>query len=488
MGSFSQVTRKATSSVKWSTLMEAVSRTASPIIYVILARLLAPEDFGVLATALIAVTFSQIFWEAGLGKALIQTKEPPDRAANVVFWSNLVLSGGVYGILFLAAPWLAEFFDSPPSKLVLRILGLQIIIGSAATVQQALFERDLGFRQLFWIKLVTAFFPALFSIPMAILGCGVWALVAGALAGSVLDAILLWQRSFWRPTLDYDWLMARRLFRFGAWVFAESLIAWFMMWGDNLIVGGFLGVEDLGVYRIGCSISVIVYGLILNPFLPVLYPAFSRMQDDPESLKEVFRKANRVVISLALPAGVLFLLTGTEWADFIFGEKWHGLGFVMSVLGFMHGMAWLVGINPDLYRAMGRPDVITKLSFAVGIFYLPAFLVAAPFGLHVFTVVRLCLAAASIPVHLYLAGRMLKVSPFYLWTDGRPMFLAALSMFVAILVVKGPLVVAGGPNGAPLVVMILSGLGLGIYGGMIWLLDRDFVLQTKGLLRRAIGI
>jgi PST family polysaccharide transporter len=481
------ITGKAVGSLKWSALMEVVSRTAQPIIFVILARLLAPNDFGVVATAMIAISFSQMFWDAGLSKALIQTQEAPEDAAHVVFWTNVVLGLLIYLLLFFTAPAIALFFNSPASGPVLRVLGIQIVIASLTSVQQALFVRDLDFRGLFWIKLFTAFIPGIFSIPLALYGYGVWALVAGSLAGQVINLYLLWNKSAWRPQFRYDVVLARSLFSFGFWVLLESFGAWLIVWGDNLIVGRFLGVHDLGVYRTGWMLVTIIFSLVLNPFLPVLYPTFSRLQDDLPALKNTFHKVNRVVFALALPMGTGLLLVGPETAALLFGEKWQGLGFVLSVLGFMCGIGWLVGINAELYRAMGIPDMNTKLMYFTLLYYLPVYYISAQFGLEYFTMARFVVALVAIPIHIYLCVKILGVSPIYLWQEGKPMILSTICMTVGVAALKWGIL--------PFMPIPYAFLSLGaficagciIYLGCLWLLDRSFILQTSTLLKRAVA-
>jgi len=465
--------------------MEMVSRTASPILFVILARLLTPTDFGILATTMVAISFAQMFCDAGLGRALVQTRETPGDAAHIVFWTNLLLGALFYGMLFIFAPALAVFFDSPESVVVLRVLGLQVVIASFSSVQQALFVRDLDFQSLFWIKLLTALIPGLFSIPMAYFGCGVWALVAGSLAGQIFNGFLLWRRSNWRPKFTYNKKLARSLFTFGLWVLMESLGAWLILWGDNLILGRFLGVHDLGVYRTGWMLVTILFGLTLNPFLPILYPAFSRLQDELPALKRAFHKVNRIVIALALPMGAGVFLVGQEAADLLFGQKWQGLGFVVGTLGFMHGIGWLVGINPELYRAMGRPDMNTKLMFAALLYYLPAYYLAAQRGLETFAVTRLVVALVAMPIHIYLCTKMLSVSPFYLWQEGKPMMLSTLAMAFGIAVLKwGVWPMINFPHLSLSVAILITTGGI-IYVGCLFWLDRDFVLQTRMLIRKA---
>jgi O-antigen/teichoic acid export membrane protein len=265
----------------------------------------------------------------------------------------------------------------------------------------------------------------------------------------------------------------------------ESFGAWLILWGDNLIVGRFLGVHDLGVYRTGWMLVTILFGLTLNPFLPVLYPAFSRLQDDLPALKNAFHKVNRVVIALALPIGIGLLLVGPEAANLLFGQKWQGLGFVLGALGLMNGIGWLVGTNAELYRAMGRPDINTKLTFAALLYYLPAYYFAAQSGLETFAVTRLAVALVAMPIHIYLCAKLLCVSPLYLWQEGKPMMLSTMAMALVVAILKwGILPMINFPH-VSIVIAVLLGSGYLIYFVCLWLLDRPFVLKTKEMIEKA---
>lgn len=478
------ITQKATRSVKWSALTEMVARTAAPIVTVILARLLTPVDFGVVATAMIAISFAQMFWDSGLSKALIQTNEAPEEAAQVVFWTNVTLGVTIYALLFIMAPRVGVFFNSPASGPVLRVLGLQIVIASLSSVQQALFVRDLNFRPLFWIKLFTAFLPGFFSIPMALYGHGVWALVAGTLAGQTANLLLLWHYSYWRPRFRYDCILARKMFNFGLWVLMEAFGGWLIMSGDALIVGKFLGVKDLGLYQTGVMIAMVIFNLVFRPLIPVLYSSFSRLQDDLPTLKNNFHKINRIVMALALPMGVGLLLVGPELVAVFFTSKWQGLGLVLRIHGLIFGLGWLVGVNPELFRAVGRPDVNTKLMGVQIIFWLPAYVLAAQAGLETFVFTRLFLVVAATPLHVYLCRRILNVSPFYLWQDGKHFMLASIAMGVGLGIIKWGLYAI--PQSLPnvLTLPLLMVMGAGIYLATLWIMDQPFIVQTSRLLRR----
>jgi len=222
--------------------------------------------------------------------------------------------------------------------------------------------------------------------------------------------------------------------------------------------------------------------------VPIMFPTFSRLQDDPCSLRNVFQKVNRMVIAFALPIGVGLLLVGPEMSTLLFGEKWQGLGQVVGILGLMHGVAWMVGLNAELYRAMGRPDVNTKLMFAQLFLYLPAFYLAAQHGLSPFVYTRLGVAVGATALHVFLCVKMLKVSPFYLWHEGKTVILSVLAMAGVVLAVKtmfqGRLHNAAGW----FVVALLIMTGMATYIGALWVLDRQFILSVRGMVKKTAQV
>lgn len=472
--------------MKWTVLTEIVSRAVSPLTFVILARILAPRDFGVVAVAQIAITFCALFWDAGLEKALIQTKEPLEKAANVVFWINVVLGLAIYCVLFVIAPSLAVFFHCPGSGSVLRILGLQIIIGSLTTVQRALFLRDLNFKKIFWAKLATAAIPAIVSIPLAFMGYGIWALVASSLAASVMNLAILWFNSSWRPRCCFDAALARGMANFGIWIVLDSFSGWFMSQGDSLVIGRFLGVRSLGFYRTGRNIIDIVFGLILNPFYPILYPAFSALHGDNDALRSFLHKANRIIMSLTLPMGTGIMCVASPLVTVALGEKWQGTEIVLSVLGLQTALGWLVAANPEIYRAVGRPDIQTKIGFISIPLYLLVYFVAAPHGLAIFVLARLGLTIVSLPIHVWMAVKLLNVPYAYLWKTGKPMILSTVFMVFVISGMKWGLAISNFVHPAIVDLIAFTVVGLVSYVGALWVLDKSFVLQTRDLVRRSL--
>lgn len=484
ISSENKITQKATQSLKWSALMEIVTRTASPIITVILARLLVPKDFGIVATAQIVISFSTMFWDAGLSRALMQTNKDPEEAAHVVFWTNLALGIFVYLLLFLSAPQVAAFFQNPASSPVLQVLGLQIIISSFSSVQRVLFVRDLNFRTLFWIKLLTAFLPGFCSIPLAFFGYGVWALVAGTLAGQLFNLVLLWRASLWRPRLKYNISIAKKLFGFGAWISAQGFASWLIMWADSVIVGRFLGVEDLGIYRTGWNIVTVVFGLVIHPFSPVMAPTFYRLQDNLPALKEAFHRVNKIIMALVIPMGVGLLFVGEEAADLLFGSKWIGLGFVLRYIGFREAISYTFCFNGTVCSAIGRPDIFAKLDYAFLFWIIPTYVLSARFGLEAFVYTRVINTIIGLLLYAYVFHRALGVSPFYLWHQGKETIISALVMGTAVWIMKSILYLSSAPKIIILASMIL--LGVNIYIATYWLLNKKFIIKIYQTIRQAV--
>jgi PST family polysaccharide transporter len=352
-------------------------------------------------------------------------------------------------------------------------------------VQRSLFRRNLDFRRLFWVKLTTATIPGCFSIPLALYGYGVWALVAGYLAGSFMELVLLWWMSPWCPSFNLSLQQVKKIYGFSRWVFLESLTEWVFGSGDKIIVGKLIGINALGLYQVGCSIVFPLFSLILSFVLPVLYSTLSRLQDDNVSLTEVFNKMNRLVILVSVPMGVGLFLMGPQLASALFGDKWAGLGWTISLLGLAEGLGWPVSINHELFRAIGRPDLNPKLMLLVTSYYLPINLIGALYSLDAFLITRLVTSVIAIPIHGYLCSVILKISPLYLWQNGKTIIFASLAMASTVFVANILNSYYIDSNSNILSLAAITSIAIITYFGTLWIFDRQFIYQVKMLVKRS---
>ncbi len=479
----------ATRSVKWSGLMEILSRIITPVIYIILAKLLGPKDFGIAATAIMTVSFSILLLDTGLGKALIQTKEELKKTSDVAFWVSIFLGLIIYLVIFLSAPYLAYFFDSPESLSVIRVLGIQIIFDSLSSVQQALYMREFAFRRLFLVTVGSTIISGIFSISLAYSGYGVWAIVAGSLCGSLIKFILLWVNSTWRPSFRFDIGIFKKFGAFAGWVVGESILAWLFIWGDSFIVGKYMGVETLGIYRMGCMIANMIFGLFFNPLIPVFYSLLCSLNNNIENMFSVFQKLNKILIAISLPAGIGLYFVSPQIELAFFGDKWVGLHTIIGLFGLTLGFTWMVGLNNEVFRAIGRPEMTTKMLFFAALFYFPVFLASAPYGLETFLQCRLAVSLIiGIPLNAFILSRIFHINLLYLWHNSKNTIISSIFMVVVILIYKyNNFKIPYHANGIKELI-IIPAIGSATYIFSLFLLDRFFFTDTIKLLKKSMSI
>jgi PST family polysaccharide transporter len=399
-----------THALKWSFAAELASKAIQPLVFIILARMMTPEDFGVMAAAAMVISFSQIFWEAGMGKALIQRQTDVDAAADAAFRINIVL-GAVLACLLLAAagPIARSMFGDVRVAAVLQVMTVQIVLGAVSSVHTALLQKAMRFRALFWIRFATVGLPGLASIPLAWGGMGYWALVAGTLAGQAVQVAMLWRMSPWRPRRSFDPAVARDLARFGAWVGASGLLAWSYSWLDSLVVGMFLGSHELGLYRTGNQIAIMIFGLIFGPVVPVLYSHLARLGEDRGRLGDEFEKIVRMLAAIGIPVAFTVFAVAEPLSQVVFGDRWQGIGFVLGVLALSHGIAWTVGLNGEIYRAAGRPNLETLAMGLPLVAYVALYITAVAHGFDTFVWSRLLAMTIGLAFQFFLLRRYLGI-------------------------------------------------------------------------------
>lgn len=428
------LSHRARHAFKWSILGEAATKIIGPLSFLILARLLVPEDFGVVAAATVVISFSQVFSDAGLAKALIQRRDRTEESANVVFWLNLLIGAFLTILLIIFAPYIGIFFKDPRISPVVRVLSLQIIFVAFSSVQTALLQKDFKFKRLFWIRAATTFVPAFLAIPLALSGMGYWALVASSLIGQVLLSAILWLQSSWRPQFRFDRQLTKQLLTFGKWAMFSGVLGWFYGWMDAIVVGHYLGAHDMGLYRTGNIFVTTMLGLLFAPLLPVLYSLFSAQQD-VNKVAGTLLIVVRSITLISIPVAALMVVFHQEIETLLFSQQWEGIGIAIALLAATHGIAWVVGANGEAYRAIGKPHLETLAMALSLLVYLCGYLISVEYGLFVFLLTRLALVFAGLLVQIIIAKQELGI-PLMSWIENcyKPfgfIFLSSLGFFIA---------------------------------------------------------
>jgi PST family polysaccharide transporter len=424
------------SATKWSFFSELVSRLVPACTYILLIRILVPEDFGIVAVAVMIVGLSKVLTDAGLSKALIRHQEDPSSAASTVFWTNAVLGIAVYGVCFAAADGIATLFNDVRIGSVVKVQGIQILFSAMFSVHVALFQKHLDFRKLFWIRLAGSGIPSVISLVFAYIGYGYWALVIGSVIGSFFEMVLLWWLCAWRMKFIFELDLLRTLFKDGWWITLETFLGWAFAWVDLAIVARFLDIHTTGVYRTGGMIVMLLFAVLIGPVLPVLFSWFSRIQDERDRLNWVLTESTKLLSMIAFPSGcILWMLS--DYVEILFLDaKWQGVGAVIGYVGLAYGISYAVAANNEAYRAIGRADIATKLLLFSFIYYLPVYLLTVSQGLELFLMARVILACSGAFLHIYVCSLVTGLNLIELFVALRGTALAVAAMLASMALVK----------------------------------------------------
>lgn len=398
-----QLKTKAARSFKWAILYNIVPRLVTPFSTILLAALLSPDDFGLIAVFSLVIALARILVDMGLGKAVIQRKDQVEEAASISFWVCMSIAIITYGVLWAGAPLIAALYHNEKITAVIRISAFALPITALATVPKALLRRDMKFQQLFWMNTSFMILQAVLSVILAFAGMGVWAVVWGQLIGLLISTILAWTFAKWYPKLWVGLSLLGTMIRFSIWVMVSSFQDWVFQYADNAIAGIFLGVQGLGIYSLGFNFATIVPGFLTSAMGDVAYPTFCKMQDYPRQIGENLLKLEELTAAILFPFSFGLSALAPIAVTMLYGNKWPGLDFVIAMLVIMPGAGYVWALNEFAYQAVGRPQMWTKLAGFSLILLIPALWISAPYGLYPFTIVR-CIGALVLPLGNLLVG------------------------------------------------------------------------------------
>jgi teichuronic acid exporter len=320
------VTLATKSKIKWALFWNYLQKTSGQllkfVIGIALARLLDPEDFGLIAMIAIFTEFSNRVMGLGLSSAIIQKKEVDDTDCNTVFHTNLALAVLCYLSLFAAAPAIAEFYNQPALNLITRLMALNLILQAGFSIHSTLLAKSLDFKSSMRINFVASLAGGITSIYFAFSGFTVWALVFGNLVSNMLKVLQFWRHSAWKPQLSYSYTRLRTLLPFGGKVTLLGLIEVVFTNLHTVVIGKLFTSSTLGFYARANSLQKFVASGITEPLRGVIYPALSKAQNQPEAFRNTFIKTLELTVFLVFPAMMFVMIEAQPFITVLIGEKW----------------------------------------------------------------------------------------------------------------------------------------------------------------------
>ena len=367
-------------SLIWKFLERIGTQGVQFIIAIVLARLLSPTDFGLIALVTVFVTIANVFVQSGLNTALIQKKNADNLDFSTVFYSCLALAIVLYTGLFLGAPLIARLYNNQIELIpVVRVLGLMLPLGALNSIQEAYVARNMMFKKLFY-RSIGAIIPAgIFGVICAYLGFGIWSLVVQQLLNASLICVIMWFTVKWRPSLSFSFERWKGLFSFGWKLLCSALLDTCFNNLQNLIIGKMFAPASLGFYNRGDQFPKLIVSNLNASIQSVMLPSLSSMQDNKSQLKKMMRRAVVTSSFLILPLMAGIAAVATPLTLFILGEKWLPSVPFIQICCFVYAFWPIHTTNLSAINAVGRSDVFLKLEFIKKGYGLTALLLAIYF-------------------------------------------------------------------------------------------------------------
>lgn len=435
------INQRTLNAVKWSSMTEIVAKIISPITNMLLARILAPEAFGVLATVTMITSFADVFVDSGFQKFLIQheftDEEEENKYTSVAFWSNLTFAFLIWIVICVFQNPLANLVGNEGLGRVLAIASGSIPIHAMVGIQDCTIKKKLEFKKLFYVRIPAALVPLLITLPLALLGFDYWSLIIGNISGVILRSVLIMVVGGYRPHLYFSLKKLKYMLKYGIVTLLDGLAIWSTNWIDALLIANMMSEYQLGLYRNSVSMVTSVFLIITSAVTPVLYSALSKLQDDEKAFSNLFLNTQKILCLFLLPLGIGISLYSDLATDILFGENWSDAAFIVGITAFTLTLRTIfVSINSDAYRAKGKFKIPLLLQIIDLCILVPACILSSNIGFEalVYTraLARLGLVIPSV-VMLYV---VCKISPRKTLLNILPSCIATIFMVIVALILQ----------------------------------------------------
>lgn len=428
-------TTSVTEAISWSFIAEISAKMVVPLINMVLARILAPQAFGIIATVNIVVSFAETFSTAGLQRYLVQheyqSEDELHRCASVAFWTNLAISIILWIFIAIFKDSLAHALGNDGYGIALCVACISLPLSSFSSVQEALFQRRLEYRILFYRRIAVCLTPLLVTIPAAVAGLGYWSLIIGTIAGNLVKAFLLTIKSDWKPNIFYDFSLLTKMLSFGVWSMSESFLLWASANIDIIIISNALGDYYTGLYKTSQSLVTGILSIITGTTTGILFVSLSRNQNNKRKFEDTLYKFQKYVAVLVLPIGVTKFCFSNLITYMLLGPKWMEASTFIGIWGLCTSMVCVWGtFIREAYRAIGKPKISFFAQLLHLIFVIPVCLYGVSAGFSTLIYVRSLAYLQIIIVHMVFMKLFLKTSPLNMFISIKAPILGSLLMIL----------------------------------------------------------
>lgn len=471
----------ATKGIIWSTVDKFAVQIGQFVVSIVLARILVPENFGLIGMLAIFIALSQAFVESGLGVGLIQRQDRTDIDFSTLFVFNIGVSVFFYLMLFLSAPFIASFFKQPQLTDLARVLGLSLIINAFAIVQRTKLTIAIDFKTFAKSNVIGMIFGGLFGIMAATNGYGVWSLVIQTLGGSLATSASLWVFSNWSPSITFSKKSFQSLFGYGSKLLIASLYAQILNNVYNICLGKFYPAASLGYYTRAKSFADISSGTIVSVLQQATFPILTSVQEEKEKLVSIFSRMIRMSAFFIIPLMTLIALLAKPIVILLLTEKWVSLIPLLQWMVFARVFFPMSALNMNLLNAIGRSDLFLKVDLSKLPLTILAMIITIPLGLKAIIIGHVVTTVLFFFINAYLPGKYYGYGPIKQLKDMLPFFIATIGMSVLVVLMTCFI--------DNLILQLLLGITIGIvtYLFICWLFKSEELTEVWELFLKLIS-
>ena len=461
----------------WVFSFRVVQQLFNLIRLVILARILAPHDFGLMGIALLTMATLETFSQTGFQQALVQKKEDIKSYLDSA-WTVLILRGFIlFTILYFIAPYAATFFDAPEATPIIQVIGLSFLLGAFTNIGVIYFQKELEFNKEFIYQFAGTLADFIVAVSAVLILRNVWALVFGLLAGNAVRCFVSYLIHPYRPHLSRDLGKAKELFGFGKWILGSSILVFLLTQGDAIFVGKLLGATALGFYQLAYRISNMPATEITHVISQITFPAYSKLQDDLPKLREAYLKVLQVTVFLSFPiAGLIFVLA-PDFTKIFLGEKWMPMVPVMQVLCIFGVIRMINATTSLIFQGIGKPNINTFGSlFQLVIFVAIIYPLTSEWGI---LGTSIAVIIPNVLFMLYIAKKLINVMNYKLVN-----FIGSLLLPIAGIVTMCTFMLLFHiwKDGSLLIFLLTAFLGVSVYLIVMYIINKMFNYGLKSNL------
>lgn len=423
---------KTISGLLWKFAERIGAQAITFVLSIILARLLSPSDYGAIAILLIFITIADVFVNAGFGSALIQKKDADNLDFSSVFYFSFLFSVFIYAVIYLAAPFVADFYNMPVLQSTLQVLALRIPVAAINSVQQAYVSRNMQFKKFFYSTLSGTAASAVVGITMAYNGYGIWSLVGQYLSNAVINTIVLFSVINWRPQLIFSLQRLKSLFSYGWKLLLSGLLDTGYQSLNSLLIGKFYTPADLAFFDTGKKFPMVIVTNINSSISSVLFPALASEQDKPERVKAHTRKAIQISSYIMWPMMLGMAACADNIVSLVLTDKWLPAVPYLQIACITYGLWPIHTANLQAINAMGRSDIFLKLEIVKKFVGISILIFTMQYGVLAIALGGILGGMISTFINAYPNGYLLKYSYWEQLRDILPSFLLAFVIAISL--------------------------------------------------------